>query len=139
MEEALALLVREGFEVPEDVVFRTYPSLLEGRDAAYWLPAQATATTRFSWDDLLTGDEVICVKVHPSVLNSDEHILAVFAHELHELSLLRQHFEKNPTILASELKMLLSEDNPNRNFHCLAWKMGDSVVLKYRSKQHVEA
>lgn len=66
------------------------------------------------------------------ILQSDESIVAVMAHEMHELNGLRDIFAVRDTISAEELRRLILPGF-KRNLHDHAWDVADELVLKMRS------
>jgi hypothetical protein len=66
-------------------------------------------------------------------LMSDEAIVAVFQHEMHELSLLRRVFtvSENRSMVATDYGIQVSTGRPD-NFHDQAWNEADKLVLRMR-------
>src|SRR5690242_8658956 len=90
IDEAIALLANNDIVIPKDVRFVLWDDLPADTPASYLLPQRCSANTLLRWDTLLLNKygEVL-IRIRPSVLESDEQIIAVISHELHELSLLR--------------------------------------------------
>jgi hypothetical protein len=84
------------------------------------------------WTDLLNMYEQVAVKFSRDLLSSDEAIVAVFAHEMHELNGLRELFEHRETIDATEIARLI---NPGikGNLHDQAWTIADNIVMRMRA------
>lgn len=137
IDEAIALLANNDIVIPEDVRFVLWDDLPADTPASYLLPQRCSANTLLRWDTLLLNKygEVL-IRIRPSVLESDEQIIAVISHELHELSLLRQYFDEHETVPATRIRSLIDYDNPGKNFHCLAWQRGDEAVLEFRRRHH---
>ncbi len=130
IDQARALVAAEGIDVPDDVRF------VERDDAHFASDVYAAfggfkSTSWYRWDDLLR-DGAVVVKVRASVFESDEAILAVFAHELHEIEGLRSSFEQGPVLGAK----LIREIEPDRrgNLHDEAWDVADAAVASQRTK-----
>jgi hypothetical protein len=91
IEEAIAIAMRFGVQIPDDVAF--FVDELGDLDAA--TTARGPKVTKLagdivSWSDLVhdrTGK--VPFRIGPDILNSDEAIVAVFAHEMNELEKLR--------------------------------------------------
>jgi hypothetical protein len=84
-----------------------------------------------SWSDLVhhkTGK--VPFRIWPGILNSDEAIVAVFAHELHELEQLRSLLQQGRTTI-EEFIGLTCSGNPG-NFHDEAWEVADRAVERMR-------
>jgi hypothetical protein len=69
--------------------------------------------------------------VRPDVLQSDEAIVAVFAHEIHELQSIRELLRKHGEMSIESLGALTAFDNPG-NLHDEAWDVADSLVERMR-------
>lgn len=84
--EAVSFARAHGIRIEDDVRFVVADSLLrEGEDAAY---GAFKSTSSYQWNDLLVQGTIV-VKVRGTVLQSEEAILCVFAHEMHEVSTAR--------------------------------------------------
>jgi hypothetical protein len=68
-------------------------------------------------------------------LTSDEAIVAVFEHEMYELSLIREVFIQslNGSMDGADYGIQTSEGFPG-NFHDLAWDEADKVVRQMRRR-----
>jgi hypothetical protein len=71
----------------------------------------------------------------PDVLTSDEAIVAVLQHEMHELSLLRAVFlrSRKESMDATDYGLQTSAGCPG-NFHDLAWDEADKIILRMRRR-----
>jgi hypothetical protein len=138
IEQAIALLANNNIVLPDDVRLVLYEDLPSDTPASYLLPQRCSADTVFSWDTLLLDNKYgqVLIRVRPSMLESDEQIIAVISHELHELSLLRQYFTEHETVPAKRILSLIDYNNPSKNFHCLAWQHGDRAVLEFRRRYY---
>ena len=134
---------RHGVDIPDDVIFQVtigkHRFIEEGALAQYFRRQNARGTDRITWDDfysVLRGQEEprILVRLDKSVLASDEMIVAVFAHEVHELAGLRDAFDASAKgyLTAEELARLI---NPGikGNLHDEAWTVADELVLAMRA------
>jgi len=138
LEQAISLLEDNGIILPEDVEIVIYddelpPDVL----ATYLLPSRCSKDTHYSWASLLLNRYgQVPIKVRPCVFESDEQIIAVVSHELHELASLREYFANNETVSATRILSLISTDTRIKNFHCLAWQHADQAVLEFRDRHH---
>ena len=98
------------------------PSVSEHRDG------------RIYWQDHFNRYGKIPFRIHPDVLTSDEAIVAVFQHEMHELLLLRRVFmlSQNRTMDATDYGIQVSTRRPG-NFHNQAWSEANKRVLNMRT------
>ena len=136
-EEAIALARRWGVEIGEDVRLVWNEALV---DSLVGSPAKgeivwacyfgATSTARLTWNDFLVQGR-LPVKVRERVLESDESIVAVLAHEMFEVNRLRTLFEERGTISAIEVSRLIQPDKPG-NLHDQAWDEADRIVQAMR-------
>ncbi len=94
-----------------------------GRD---FLPGQ-----RVSWEQFYNKYDNIAVKISKDILDSDEAIVAVMAHEMHELNGLRKIFAQRETLTAEELGRLINPGHKG-NLHDQAWEVADNFVAKMR-------
>lgn len=117
-----------GVEVPEDVRLIFRAGLVP--DGAYARYGEFYSGKRYRWADL-TVQGKIPLKVDPEVLLSDEAIVAVLAHEMHEIEALRAMFEERETIPGAELIELVRPDKPG-NLHDEAWDKADRLVRAMR-------
>ncbi len=108
IEEALAIARSNGVEVPEDVeFFEAEPGELEGSRKGFFAGQRFETARgprvkehedgRIYWQDHYNKDGKVPFRIHPDVLTSDEAVIAVFQHEMHELSLLREVFIRSKT------------------------------------------
>ena len=134
-DEAVALARRHGVEIPEDILF----GLVQQEDlpanafAAYAQLGDTSATKRIYWDEFYNRYEMIPVRLSRGILNSDEAIVAVIGHEMHELNALRKLFDENGGhMLALDLHRAIV---PGRrgNLHDQAWDVADKLVTGMRS------
>ena len=75
------------------------------------------------------------MKVSKDILDSDEAIVAVVAHEMHELNSLRKIFEERQTLPAEELGRLINPGHKG-NLHDQAWDIADQLVGRMRKEGH---
>ena len=145
IEEAIIIAKMHGLEIPDDVEFvEADPGDLEGsfKEFDSMETARVGSVTEQTdgfvyWDHhYVPTRKKIVIRVHPEVLSGDECIIGVFAHELYELSELRDVF------MASPLRRMNASDyggqvapRIKRNFHYQAWDYADQQVLEYGTKK----
>ena len=96
-------------------------------DASY---AAFTSNRSYTWEGLLIRGKIV-VKLRSGVLDSDEGILDVLGHEMHEINSLRGMFDQRGQIPGSEL-IRLTEVGRSGNLHDQAWHVGARVVGRFR-------
>jgi hypothetical protein len=146
IEEAVEIAKKNGVEIPEDVVFfEADPVVLEGSikglfsgkrfETARGPILRPRGDGRIYLEDHYNKDGKIPFRVHPDVLTSDEAIVAVFQHEMYELSLIREVFIQSVSggMDGSDYGIQTSVGRPG-NFHDLAWDEADGAVLRMRRR-----
>jgi hypothetical protein len=86
------------------------------------------------WADCLNQDGQVPVHLRASVLMSDEAIVAVFAHEAHEITALRALFQANYDVLEAGRVFNLISPEVSQNLHSEGVAVGDRLVLQMRSQ-----
>jgi hypothetical protein len=133
IEEAIEIARRNGVVIPEDVAF----FVDEQGELGPTITARAPIVRRpaggeVRWSDLVhdkTGRVPIIVR--PDVLCSDEAIVAVFAHELHEIEGFRKIVGRRGWISIEEFIANHAWDNPG-NLHDRGWDIADALVRRMR-------
>ncbi|WP_437297542.1 hypothetical protein [Sorangium sp. So ce426] len=129
--EAVELARRRGIVIPEDIAFHFRDDAVP--QGAYAVYNHFTSIRRYRWSDFY-AKERINVKVRRSVLESDEAIVAVIAHEMYELNALRELFEHRETIPGIEIIDMVKPGVP-RNLHDRAWDAADEHVRAMRCEE----
>jgi hypothetical protein len=132
IDEAVELARKWGVEIPEDIkVMAVNPKFLPRNALAQYFDQSFRAGERMSWERFFNAYEEVAVKLSRDILSSDEAIVAVIAHEMHELSGLRALFEKRPTISGEEIARLINPGHKG-NLHDQAWDVADALVARMR-------
>jgi hypothetical protein len=133
VEEAIEIARDHGVHIPAEVVFFL--------DELHWLDHQTTprgpkvtkATGELvTWNDLVNNKGKVPFLLRPDILESDEAIVAVIAHEVHEL----QGLEK----LMDEGRLTIEEfgfqTSPAQkgSLHFQAWDVADQLVEAIRRR-----
>lgn len=71
------------------------------------------------------------ILISPDVLESDEAIVAVFAHELHEIEGFRRIVSRRGWVSIEEFIAHYAWDNPG-NLHDEGWDIADALVRRMR-------
>ncbi len=142
----MAIARRNGVDIPEDVeFFETDPGELKGSlrgffagqrfETARGPDLEERSDGRIYLQDHYNKDGKIPFQVHPDILTSDEAIVAVFQHEMYELSLMREVFSQshNGSMNGVDYGIQASVGRPG-NFHDLAWDEADKIVLRMRRR-----
>ncbi|WP_437597398.1 SpvB/TcaC N-terminal domain-containing protein [Sorangium sp. So ce590] len=137
VEEAIELARSHGVDIPDDIAIKvTSTAVPEGADASYLVLKEVRPGQSFTWESLQNRFGQVAVRIRPEVLESDEHAVAVLAHEMHELNSLRSLFEEaaDGRISAQRLGQLI---NPGikGNLHDQAWDVADKTVQAMRQKR----
>jgi hypothetical protein len=135
IDEALAIAQDHGVAIPAYLRFDLCEEFVPANAyASYLMLGSMEGNTLIRWADCLNLHGQVPVHLRPGVLESDEAIVAVFAHEMHEITGLRAAFGGNSGILpASEVYRLISPDLAG-NLHARAVEIADRLVLQMRGR-----
>lgn len=133
IEEAIEIAKKWGVTIPNDVDF----FLDEDDELDEKTTARGSRITKVEgglvrWSDFvhdLTGR--IPFVIRRDIMKSDEAIVAVISHEIHEIESLRQILAAGRAITIEELGAYVAADNPG-NLHDQAWSIADAAVLRMR-------
>jgi hypothetical protein len=135
VEEAIAIARRFGVQVPNDVDFFVDElGDLDETTTARGPLVSKIAGTIVTWSDLAhdqTGK--VPFRTRPDILTSDEAIVAVFAHEMYELEMLRPLLRRGISI--EEFGGHTRPGNPG-NLHDAAWDLADALVERMRGERN---
>jgi hypothetical protein len=145
IKEAVEIARKHGVEVPEDVeFFEADPGELKGSlrglfsgqrfETARGPDVSPRSDGRIHLADHYNREGKIPFQVHADVLTSDEAIVAVFQHEMYELSLIREVFVQFAGSMNwADYGIQTSPGRPG-NFHDLAWDEADKIVKRMRRR-----
>jgi hypothetical protein len=137
IDEAIEIARRNGVEIPDDVLFKKVNGkfLPDSTYARYFAHRGMDPKKRIRWADFYDRDlDELLVHVEDSVFKSDETIVAILAHEMHEINSLRKLFEEaGESMTARDLYYLI---NPGikGNLHDRAWEIADELVSNMRMR-----
>lgn len=146
IEEAVEIAKRHGVEIPEYVVFfEAEPGDLEGSIKGHFFGGRFETAIgprvtehgnrRVYWHDHFHRNGRVPFRIHPDILTSDEAIVAVFQHEMYELSLIEEVCVQSGdgSMDGTDYGIQTSVGLPG-NSHDLAWDEADKAVLRMRSR-----
>lgn len=86
------------------------------------------------WSDFYNKNGKIVVRLRELVLDSDERIVAILSHEMHELNALRELFEHSDGVMTSARLHDLIEPSSRSGgiLHLEAWVIADELVRLMR-------
>ena len=97
IEEAVEIAQRFGVSIPKDVAFFVDEyGCLDEHTTARGPKVTKPSGTLVVWSDMLNINDQVPFIIRPDILESDEAIVAVFTHEMHELAELRPLLENVP-------------------------------------------
>ncbi|MEZ4364028.1 MAG: hypothetical protein R3B48_27895 [Kofleriaceae bacterium] len=132
LEEALEIARQNGIAIEDDIVFRVVPGNKLPRDTyARYFRKRFVSGGRVTWNNIATAKDEVPIVLSEEVLKSDEAIVAVIAHELHEVEMLRQVLLEKGGLSDPEVHRLISPGFKG-NFHDEAWDVADRMVAKMR-------
>ena len=132
IEEAVAIARAYGVVIPDDVEFHVD----ETGELHEHLTARAPRVDKPSgervyWSDLVHDITMkVPLRVWPGILKSDEAIVAVLAHEMHEILNFRPYLEHG-NISIDDLILQTEAGRPG-NLHDQAWDVADTMVDQVR-------
>lgn len=131
--EAVELAKKWGVEIDDDIRFVARdPSYFAKNTMAQYFQAKGLPGARMSWNSFLDVHEQLRVNFSRELLSSDEAIVAVLAHEMHEINGLRAIFDERETIPATEVFRLITPGTKG-NLHDQAWDVADELVGRMRA------
>lgn len=135
INEAIDIAHENGVIIPEDVEFY----MDEWRSLDEHTTARGPKITKASgevvgWEDMLNRFGKVPFVIRHDIMESDEAIVAVFAHEMYELQQLRPLLEKG-RVTIEEFGAHTSPTNPG-NFHFEAWDRADNLVESMRRQRN---
>jgi hypothetical protein len=132
IEEALEIARRHGVVIPEDVHIAIDRIGDLGADVTARGPrVDKPEGSIVYWSDMVhdkTGK--VPFRIRPDILESDEAIVAVIAHEMYELEQMRPLLLEGKTTIG-EFIAETCPGNPG-NFHDEAWEVADRLVERMR-------
>jgi hypothetical protein len=138
LDEALDLARAEGVDVDDDaLVFKLFDGPLPNGDGAIYLSSREYPEDHvFELRGLTNKAGKIVVTVSAMILDSDEEIIHVLAHEVFELRALVREFEANGGRLSAKMLHSLVHP-PEGTLHCAAWKYADALLESHRGQGNV--
>jgi hypothetical protein len=136
LDEAVKIARAQGVQIPEDVTFFLDPALPTNTFAQYFARV-SNYGDRVHWSEFFNKFGKIPVKIAQVVLQSDEAIVAVLAHECYEIERLRAIFSASGGSITAEVLEDLIGIGRIGNLHDRAWDVADQAVLKMRSDDDI--
>ncbi len=139
IEEALEMARRNGVEIPDDIIIRKTAGKLLPKNslAAYFGRIGIDPNKTISWAEFFDEDlDGLLVRVDQTVFESDEAIVAILAHEMHELNNLRIIFEESGGFMSHGRLFRLINPGQKGNLHDEAWDIADAAVINMRKNQN---
>jgi hypothetical protein len=135
LDEVAALAEANGVEFPEEINFSAVAKKYLPKDtyAKYGDGSTRDPDKVIYWSEFLDEHDRLSVTLSEEILSSDEAIVAVVAHEMHELNSLKKLFDARDGggMTVRELRYLVTPGRL-RNLHDEAWDAADQVVARMR-------
>lgn len=133
LEEAIDLAREHGVEIADDVIFMVVKGeKLPKNTYARYFRKRYAPHEHITWENLVTRNDQIPIELSEEVLKSDEAIVAVVAHELHEVEGLRSILLEQGGLSHAAIFRLISPGFRG-NLHDEAWDVADAFVAKMRN------
>ncbi|WP_395746554.1 hypothetical protein [Prosthecobacter sp.] len=129
-EQAEAIAKEHGVHIPDWVKFRPVPSEFYGEDKWAQYCYFGPSTKYVSLKLLLDPDGTLSVGFDERLLHSDEGIVGVFAHEMHEVNALYEILRHGDSISFATLERLIQP--PHGRLHQEAWDISDAKIKQMR-------
>ncbi|HWU91286.1 MAG TPA: DUF4157 domain-containing protein [Kofleriaceae bacterium] len=134
VDDVRRIALEHGVRIPQDIeIFAVRAKWLPPDTYAQYMSRDFLPGHRVNWEDFYNKYDNIAVKVSKDILDSDEAIVAVMAHEMHELDGLRKIFAERETIPVEELGRMINPGHRG-NLHDQAWDVADRLVANMRAK-----
>jgi hypothetical protein len=135
IEEAVEIAKAYGVVIPDDIEFHVDESGELHKDNTARAPrVDKPSGERVYWSDLMHDITLkVPFRIWSGVLGSDEAIVAVLAHEMHEINYLRPLLERGEVSI--DEFVLHTEPGRPGNLHDEAWDVADRIVDKMRGHQ----
>ncbi len=132
IEEAVEIAKKHGVVIPDDVTFHVDESGELHKDLTARGPrVDKPRGERVHWSDLVHDiTHKVPFRTWPGILKSDEAIVAVLAHEMHEILTLRPFLERGE--ISIDDYVMHTEPGRPGNLHDEAWDVADRMVDKMR-------
>lgn len=137
VDEAVEIARKHGVVIPDDVLIKKLKGkyLPDNTYARYFSRHGVDPNTRITWDEFYDkGLDELVVSVSDTVFHSDEAIVAILAHEMHELNKLRDLFEASGGAMSMRRLHTLISPGAGRNLHDEAWDVADKLVIGMRKE-----
>jgi len=135
IDEAVEIARAHGVEIPDDILLKKVKGkmLPDNAYAQYFGRRGTDAQKMIRWEEFYDKDlDELVVRVSDSVFQSDEAIVAVLSHEMHELNELRRIFEESGGAISMQRLHNLINPGIAKNLHDQAWDVADRLVLAMR-------
>jgi hypothetical protein len=134
IEEAVEIAKKYGVTIPDDIDFHIdEANELNETFTACGPRVDKLAGERVHWSDLVHDrTHKVPFRLWAGLLKSDEAIVAVLSHEMHEILTLRPFLESGKIAIED----FISQTEPGRpeNLHHEAWEIADKLVDKMRGE-----
>jgi hypothetical protein len=104
--------------------------------ARYFSHRGADPKKMIRWEEFYDKDlDELVVHVAENVFHSDEAIVAILAHEMHELNNLRRLFAESGGSMNMQRLHALINPGITKNLHDQAWDVADKLVFAMRKAE----
>jgi hypothetical protein len=135
IEEAMEIAKRHGVEIPDDVALFVDEFEMLGPETV----ASGSRITKVAGNYVVLSDfrhpetQLVPFVIRPDILSSDEAIVAVLTHEMHELTSIREMIKTGRMTI--EDFGLHTSPGIKGNLHDQAWDLADEAVMRMRGQK----
>ncbi|WP_156346581.1 hypothetical protein [Verrucomicrobium spinosum] len=141
IDEVRALAVKWGVTIPDDIDFAPADPGSLGEDiyARYGVISKKQlppSKQMVTWKQFYNVHDKIMIQLDTSLLKSDEGIVGIVAHEMHELNNLRRLFAEtaDQKMTLERLAKLISADHDGQ-LHLEAWGVSDKIITEMKKSK----
>jgi hypothetical protein len=138
VDEAMEIARKHGVEIPDDILVRKISGKFMRKDtyAQYLYRTGQDPHKTITWEEFYDRDlDHLLVRIEESVFHSDEAIVAIIGHEMHELNHLRRLFKASGGTMTYRRLHYLINPGIKGNLHDQAWEVADQLVETMRKRK----
>ncbi len=132
--QAEMIAKEHGVHIPPWVSFKPKPANFYGEGTWAKYCSFGPPLTHVSWKHFLERDGTLTIGIDERLLQSDEGIVGIFAHEMHEVNALYEILQYGDSISLERLGGLVND--PHGLLHQQAWDISDKKITQMRKSKY---